>query len=175
MRFGLIVAAAGVLFSPGRPPPPPEIWNAQVAFFSALPDRFPAADLAPFERLVADDVQVYRDGILIHRTRADWIRELQSYKQKIPTDPQGFSVSRDQYTLLADGSVSVREFTYPIAPEGKSVVYYPDYPLRYVSYRLAKGRLVRVDYGPAMSSYSGLCQKVAEIREKPGGRTDLCR
>jgi len=179
MRLRFIIAAVGALFSSGGlgqlPPPPPDAWKAQVAFFSSLPDRFPAADPAQFERQIAEDVQVYRDGILIHRSRADWIKELQSYKQKSPTDPTGFSISRDQYTLLADGSVSVREFTFPIAPKGRTVFYHPDYPLRYVSYRFAKSRLVRVDYGPAMSFYIGLCQEVAKIKERSGERRmELC-
>jgi hypothetical protein len=180
MRFGLIIAAAGVLYSSSGfgqlPPPPPDVWKAQLAFFSSLPDRFPVADTTQFEQLVANDVQVYRDCILVHKTRADWMREIQSYKQKMPTDPQGFYVSRDQYTLLADGGVSVREFTYPIPPEGKTTFYHPDYPLRYVYYRISNGRLVRVDYGMAMSDYAGLCQEVATIKEKSGGRwMELCR
>jgi hypothetical protein len=149
--------------------------EAQVAFFGSLPDRFPAANTATFEQLIAIDVQVYRDGNLIHQTRTDWLKELRSYKQASPEDPQGFSVSRDQYALLTDGSVSVREFTYPIAPEGRTVFYHPSYPLRYVVYRFGKGRVVRVDNGYSMANYTGLCQQVGKLREKSATRTELCR
>lgn len=180
MRRMFITAAVGVLFSSSGwgqlPPPSPDLWKAQVAFFNSLPGRFPAADITRFEQLVAEDVQVYREGNLIHRTRASWIRELQSYRQQTPAHPQGFSVSRDQYTRTPDGSVSVREFTYPIAPEGKTIAYHPDYPFRYVSYKISSGKLVRVDYGAAMSNYTGLCQAVAKEKEKSGGRwMELCR
>jgi hypothetical protein len=146
-------------------PPPLDEWKAQLALFSSLLPRLPAADLSSFTRLVADDVQVYRDNKIIYRTRKDWVEEFQSYKQKSPRDPQGFSVSRDQYSLLSDGGISVREFTYPIAPEGASVVYHPSYPLRYVTYYLYRGKLVRVIYGPAMTSYGGLCQEVEKAKK----------
>ena len=179
MRLKLMFAAVGLLYSSSglsqTPPPPPGVWQAQLSFFTLLPDQFPAANTAGFEQLVAIDVQVYRDGNLIHQTRSDWLKELQSYKQASPTDPRGFSVSRDQYAILADGSVSVREFTYPIAPEGRTVFYHPSYPLRYVVYRFGNGRVVRVDYGYAMADYTGLCEEVAKLKEKSAARMELCR
>ena len=153
------------------PPPPPEEWAPQLAFFAALPHRYPAPDLAAFEALVAENVEVVRDGRVLHRTRRDWIDEL----QRVPAaEIQGHSVSRDQFHRAADGGISVREFSYPIAPEGKTIIYHPSAPLRYVTYYLAGGRLVRVVYGPAMDSYGGLCQAVAKARAAEGRPGPVC-
>ncbi|WP_144033510.1 hypothetical protein [Sphingomonas guangdongensis] len=150
-------------------PPPPDVWNAQVTFFKLLPTRRPVTDTAQFERTVAKDLKVYRDGALIHNNRAAWIKELQSYERRSPDDPQGFSVSRDQYSRLTDGSILIREFTYPIAPTGATIIYHPSYPLRHVTYRFGKGKLVTVEYGAVMESYPVLCRKVAEAKGIPHG------
>ena len=152
-----------------EPPPSPDDWEGQVAVFRALPQRLPTKNIAPLEKLVADDLQVYRDGKLVHRTRRAWIDELQSYRQVEPGDPQGFSVSRDEYHKLADGGVSVREFTYPIAPDGAQIVYHPSNPLRYVTYYFKTGKVERIVYGPPMTSYAGLCQAVNNAKPSSNG------
>lgn len=168
----LIVTAA---FSVPQPPPPPDRWKAMVDILAALPSRFPAADISRLEALVAEDVKVYRDGVLVHDNRQSWIRELQAYRQRRSTDPIGFTVSRDHYNLVADGGVSVREFTHPFWPEGRHIVSDPTDPLRYVTYYVESRRLVRVVYGPAMSSNRALCQAVTQARAdwESGGKADL--
>lgn len=171
--LGLVAGPAAL--SAQDPLPPPKIWNAQIAFFKALPKRFPASDISAFEKLVADDVQVYRDGKLVHRTRQSWISELQHFeKGKGPGNPQGYSASRDSFHKLADGGILVREFYYPIAPDGAHIVYHPSNPLRNVTYYLDEGRLVRVVYGPAMTSYGELCFAAADARQKPADRARFC-
>ncbi len=146
------------------PPPPPDVRDAQVALFAGLPERFPAEDLSAFEALVSEDVKVYRDSRLVHETREAWINELQDHRQGAPRGSRGYTVSRDEYHRLADGGVSVREFYYPILPEGSQIVFHPGYPLRYVTYYIEAGRLVRVVYGPAMHNYTGLCQAVEQAK-----------
>ena len=159
-----IALFAGTASGQPAPPPPPHVWQAQVALFVSLPQRFPSANISDFEKLVADDVKVFRDGKIVHESREAWLRELQDAGPRSPGDPQGYSVSRDQFNRLQDGGISVREFSYPIAPEGRQIIYHPSAPLRYVTYYIEGGRLVRVDYGPAMSSYGGLCQAVAKAQ-----------
>ena len=168
MRHGFAGLALSLLVACSAfaqtPPPPPEVWNAQFGLFVSLPQRFPAANMSDFALVVADNVEVQRENKVVFRTRKEWFDELQSYKQSSPSAPQGFSVSRDQYSLLSDGGVMVRELTYPIAPKGKTVFYHPDFPLRYVTYYVNQGKLVRVIYGPPMSSYGGLCQVVEKAK-----------
>jgi hypothetical protein len=163
-----------------EPSPSPPVWDAQVALFSSLPDRIPAKDLSSLKLLVADDVEVYRDGKLVHETRKAWFDELRDGGRIPPHGPREYSVSRDHYARTADGGVSVREFSYPIAPEGSHTVYHPRHPLRYVTYYIEGGKLVRVVYGPAMSGYAGLCQVVEAAKaERATGdghsNPDLCR
>jgi hypothetical protein len=142
-------------------PHPPEVFNAQVAVLSALPARLPSANLRAFEALVADDVKVYRDGTLVHQTRKAWLDELQSYRQRHPNAPRTYSVSRDHYHSLADGGISVREFSFP---DDRQQTHHPLRPYQYVTYYVEDGRLVRVVYGPSMSAYVGLCQAVEGIK-----------
>jgi hypothetical protein len=161
LALSLLVACSA---SAQTPPPPSDLWKSQVDLFVALPRRFPAADMSNFARVVSENVEVQRENKVVFRTRKEWFDELQSYKQSAPSAPQGFSVSRDQYSLLSDGGIMVREFTYPIAPEGETVFYHPNYPLRYVTYYVNQGKLFRVIYGPPMTSYAGLCQVVEKTK-----------
>lgn len=161
LALSLLVACSA---SAQTPPSPPDVWKSQVDLFVALPRRFPATDMFDFARVVSENVEVQRDNKVVFRTREDWFDELQSYKPSSPSAPQGFSVSRDQYSMLSDGGVMVREFTYPIAPKGGMVYYHPDYPIRYVTYYVNQGKLFRVIYGPRMTTYAGLCQVVEKTK-----------
>ena len=123
------------------------------AFFEALPRRLPANDLAAFEPMVAEDVEVWRNGEMEYDNRADWFAYLTSNplaNWSMGTVPAGVGIGRDDFYRTANGDIVVRELSSGIAPEGKQVLYHLGYNLHFVTYTLRDGVLTKVDYGRGM-------------------------
>lgn len=150
----LLIALGAASANALPPPPPPPEEQAQIdAFFAALPRQLPAGDLAAFEPLVAPDVEVWRAGELIHKSREAWFAELAlnplaEWKSRNP--PVGVAIGRDDFYREQDGDIVVRELVTGVAPEGEFVLYHLGFNLRFVTYTLENGVLVKVDYGEGM-------------------------
>jgi hypothetical protein len=148
MRLMLCVLSAIFAGAPGLAQFPPELGDLpEAAFFKALPTRFPAEDIAPLAPFVANDVQVYRDGKLVFRSREAWLNDLRSSgAPKGPDSPAGYTVSRNYIGEASDGGIIVGEFSFPIAPAGRTVIYHPINPRSFATYRFKGEKLVRVVY-----------------------------
>lgn len=143
------LALAGPASAP-PPPPPAPAEQAQIdAFFAALPRRLPVSDFSAFEKVVSPDVTVWRDGVLVHRNRTSWFAEMARNPfvgWQSPKPPVAAGVGRDDFYRTQDGAIVVRELTTAIPPDGEFILYHLGHNLRFVTYVLSGGRLVRVDY-----------------------------
>ena len=133
----LLLAAAPALSAP-PPPPAPKVAAFYDEFFAALPNRFPG-DLAAVTPMVAENVEVYRDGELQSSSRAEWF----SWLQGMAGSMDSASASREEFFHAGDNSILVREFWWPYK---KDVFMHPEFPDRFVKYTFNEQKLARVDY-----------------------------
>lgn len=139
-----ILIVAALLMATGAratppPPPDPETAASLNAFFSALPQSFPAGDLDEIKSMIDDDLKVFVEGRLVAEGPEGWLDWLACSKG----GAQSISMSREEFFLGPEDSIVVREFWHPYS-EGK--YSHPPFPIKFVRYEFEDGRLVRVDY-----------------------------
>lgn len=155
MGFGFAASLAVLLFEATAyalpPPPPPPEEQAQIdAFFEVLPRRLPASDLEAFKDVVAEDVEVWRNGRLVYNSREGWFVELAENPfadWSMGTPPVAASIGRDDFYRSSGGEIIVRELVSGVPPPGHQILYHLGYNLRFVTYTLREGILTKVDYG----------------------------